>query len=74
MRETLYVGFYLLYVPLFIVTFLYYWNWKKTYKMSPFELEANMNEDGEGYNEDRTHYAWTGYVRYIFKYSEIYGE
>lgn len=74
MRETLYIGFYLLYALLFIVAFLYYWNWKKSYKMIAFELEANDGEDNEDYNTSRTHYAWAGYVRYIFKYSEIYGD
>ena len=68
------VGMWLLYGINWLINILYYWNFKKAYKMIAFELEANMNEDDEGYNTSRKHYAWAGYVRYIFKYSEIYGD
>lgn len=67
-----YIGFYILYVINFIINFLYYWNWKKAYKMIIFEIEANLHEDDSTYNESRSPYAEFSYVSKIFSYSEIY--
>lgn len=72
MQELGYIGFYVLYILNFIVNFLYYWNWKKSYKMVIFEIEANMHEDESSYNANRSHYAEFCYINKIFSYDEVY--
>ena len=61
-RETLYVGFYVLYLMMFIWQFVKAWNWSKAYRAVPFEREAYDNEQDENYLENRIHYGWKKYL------------
>lgn len=70
--ETLIVGFYVIYVMQWIVNLVYYGDAKKAYKCICFELEANMSENDENYNNERKHFAWWKYFKYSFKYDELY--
>lgn len=63
-KELWYVGFYILYVLLF----LYQWvikrgcsDWSAAYRANPFEAEAFANEEDLEYLDNRTKYAWTDY-------------
>ena len=73
-KETLIVGFYLLYVLMFVCEFVRClfdnqhgrteagsWKnstWKRAYRSILFEREAYANEKNEDYLENRRHYAW----------------
>lgn len=57
-RELWYVGFYLLYVLMFIWNFLKMWNWSKAYRAIPFEVEAYSNMQMLSYLENRPRFAW----------------
>ena len=73
-KETLIIGFYLLYVLMFLWEFVrclcdskhgkidgYTWRnstWKRAYRSILFEREAYNNEKNEEYIKNRRHYAW----------------
>lgn len=73
-KETLIIGFYLLYVLMFLCKFVrclfdsingkiygYTWRnsiWKRAYRSILFEREAYDNEKDEEYIKNRRHYAW----------------
>ena len=58
MKETLYVGFYLLYLMMFIWQFVKAWNWSKAYRAVAFEREAYKYEDVVDYLDKRKRYNW----------------
>ena len=58
MKETLYVGFYVLYALMFIWGLLKLWNWDKAYRKIPFEREAYMYEGVVDYLAIRKRYNW----------------
>lgn len=65
MRETLYVGFYILY----LLFFLYHWarrgfaHWSDAYHANPLEAEAYANQDNPTYlGDEREYYAWIDYL------------
>lgn len=57
-RELWYIGFYLMYVLMFVWHFLKIWNWSKAYRAIPFEVEAYANAMNLGYLESRKRFAW----------------
>lgn len=73
-KETLIVGFYVLYVAMFVYEYLrclfdkkrgrlledrcYNTAWKRAYRSILFEREAYKYENDENYLENRRHYAW----------------
>lgn len=60
MKETLYVGFYLMYVFEWLVRIFGKGN---AYRSVSFEREAYDNQVDLWYLTNRRHYAWWGYVR-----------
>lgn len=61
MRETLYVGFYILYALFWLFRLLQTWNFDKAYRSISFEQEAYENEIDESYLEKRQPYSWIAY-------------
>lgn len=59
-KETLVVGFFLIYVIEFIYKFLFIYGgeWKKTYHNLSMEKEAYMNQENLEYIKNRKHYKW----------------
>lgn len=61
MKETLFVGFYLLYLLFWIFRLLQSWSFDKAYYNISFEQEALEFEKDFTYLERRQPYAWIGY-------------
>lgn len=57
-RELWYVGFYVLYVFMFIANMLVVWDWDKAFRRIPFEEEAYANAASLNYLENRRRFAW----------------
>jgi hypothetical protein len=57
-KETLIVGFLLIYIVEFFCKFLYYWDWQLAYENLSFEREAYANEFDEGYLKTRKRFNW----------------
>lgn len=64
MKETLYVGFYILYL-LFWIYLLFKYRFKSNlaYRHIPFEIEAYVNEQDMSYLFRRRPYAWMRYLK-----------
>lgn len=60
--ETLILFFYPLYLIEFILKFLYYWNFNKTYRNLSSEREAYHFDDDMSYLEARRRYHWLKYI------------
>jgi hypothetical protein len=60
-RELWYIGFYLLYLLMFVLNLLTKWNWNRAYRAIPFEAEAYANERNLTYLENRERFAWYKY-------------
>lgn len=57
--ETLILGFYILYVLMFVWNFFKYdFNSRKAYRSIPFELEAYKFDKNQNYLETRKPYRW----------------
>lgn len=61
MKETLYIGFYLLYLIEWMILFFKYKNTDKAYYNIRFEKEAYHNEYDLGYSKRRKLYSWINY-------------
>ena len=59
-KETLVIGFFLIYVIEFIYKFIFVYRgeWKKTYHNLSMEKEAYLNQDNLDYIKNRKHYKW----------------
>ena len=59
-KETLVIGFFLIYVIEFIYKFIFVnrGEWKKTYHKLSMEKEAYLNQDNLDYIKNRKHYKW----------------
>lgn len=59
-KETLVIGFFLIYVLEFIYKFLFIYRgeWKKTYRNLSMEKEAYMNQGDLDYVKSRKHFNW----------------
>ena len=59
-KETLVIGFFLIYVIEFIYKFIivYRGEWKKTYHKLSIKKEAYLNQDNLDYIKNRKHYKW----------------
>jgi hypothetical protein len=55
------IGFYILYLFLWLANLIKYWSFSKAYKKNPFELEAYTNEDDVFYLDRRNLYNWIRY-------------
>lgn len=62
MKETLFIGFYILYFLDWLFNLIVYP--KHAYRYIAFEQEAYANQGNFSYNEHRKHFAW---IKYIFK-------
>ena len=62
MKETLFIGFYILYFLLWLVNLVI--SPKTAYRNIAFEQEAYANDTNLNYLESRKHFAW---VKYLFK-------
>lgn len=60
MKETLYIGFYILYFIFWIIRLLTP-PWKTAYRDISFEQEAYLNQANLHYLETRRPYAWISY-------------
>ena len=58
MKELLYVGFYLLYMAMFIWQFVKLRDCHKAYRAVPFEKEAYAHEKEKDYLKNRKRYNW----------------
>ena len=65
-KELLLVGFYILYIVLFVMRLIRYGNWKKAYRSCPFETEAYFWESTLHYLDHRRHFSWWKSVRNSF--------
>lgn len=61
MKETLYIGFYIMYFIYYLILLLYYRNASKAYRKIPFEQEAYNNEPDIDYLGKRKKYAFFKY-------------
>ena len=61
MEETLYVGFYILYILFWLFRLLQTWSFEKAYFNISFEQEAYEFEKDFTYLERRQPYAWMSY-------------
>lgn len=57
-KELVIVGFYLLYVVVFVYQLIRTGQWKRAYRRICFEREAYDNEQNQDYIKQRRHYAW----------------
>jgi hypothetical protein len=57
-KETLFVGFLVIYVLEFLIRFLFCWNWEKAYMNLAFEKEAYNNDMNLEYLANRKRYNW----------------
>ena len=60
-KETLIVGFLLLYACFYIIGLIKYRSGSMAYYNIPFELEAYQNEEDFGYTFHRKRWAWLNY-------------
>ena len=58
MKETLYVGFYVLYGMMYLWELINLRDCHKAYRAVPFEKEAYAHEKEKDYLKVRKHYAW----------------
>lgn len=68
MKETLYIGFYILYLVFWIFRLLTP-PWCTAYKDISFEQEAYLNQENLNYLETRQPYAWISYQ--FTSYSQV---
>lgn len=61
-KETLIIGFLLLYLSFWAWGLLRYRDGKVAYAMIPFEREAYGNDEDFEYLKKRKHYAWLDYI------------
>jgi hypothetical protein len=64
--ELLFVGFYILYLTFWLVSFIRYRSGSNAYYEIPFEREAHYNQHTEDYLDTRKRYSWIKYVRDLF--------
>ena len=57
-KETLYIGFLLLYILMFLYQLIKFRNWSKAYRNIPFEREAYKYQNDLDYLKDRKCYNW----------------
>lgn len=61
-KETLIIGFLLLYLAFWAWGLMKYRDGKVAYAMIPFEREAYGNDEDFEYLKNRKHYAWLDYI------------
>lgn len=69
-KETLYVGFYILYLIFWILRLLQVWNFREAYRSISFEQEAYSSESNLDYLKTRQPYAWISYQFSGFRESQ----
>ena len=57
-KETIYIGFLLLYILMFLYQLIKFRNWSKAYRAIPFEREAYKYQNDLDYLRDRKCYNW----------------